>query len=53
MCYLRICVEVVRKMYRNLSQYNRPDGRDFKLGPPEYDALKRDGQSSQITDAVT
>ena len=26
-------------MDRNLSQYNRPDGRDFKPEPPEYDAV--------------
>lgn len=57
MCYLRICLEGLRKMYRNVSRYNRPDGRDFKLGPQIWGSrhlsLKRDGQSSQITDAVT
>jgi hypothetical protein len=36
--YPSICLEGLRKIMKNVTQYSRPQSRDLSSGPPQYEA---------------
>jgi hypothetical protein len=50
--YKKICLEKLKKLTKDFSQYSRFQNRDFKSMPPEYEAMETIGNSQQICKAV-